>query len=130
MKISKKQNKINKQYGKTNKAMTSVLQQNQNKKIETKNKMPGALEIDFTKVKRKIRSAPGSAKTSPKTSPTLNRRGWTGFGRPKKKKPLDISTPNLTKSKLESNTFLSSSRLNIALCSAFLSYFFLGSKKK
>ena len=33
--------------------------------------MPGVLEIDFTKVKRKIRSAPGSAKTSP----TLTRKG-------------------------------------------------------
>ena len=33
--------------------------------------MPGVLEIDFTKVKRKIRSAPGSAKTSP----TLPRKG-------------------------------------------------------
>ena len=103
--------------------MTSVILQNQNKKIDTKNKMPGALEIDFTKVKRKIRSAPGSAKTSPKTSPTLNRRGWTGFGRPKKKKPLDISTPNLTKSKLESNSLLSSSRLNLVLCVAFYHIF-------
>ena len=36
-----------------------------------KKAMPGVLDIDFTKVKRKIRSAPGSAKTSP----TLTRKG-------------------------------------------------------
>ena len=70
--------------------------------------MPGVLEIDFTKVKRKIRSAPVSAKTSPKTSPTHNRRVWSGFGRAKKTKKSQISTPNLTKivtsSSLESNS--------------------------
>ena len=59
--------------------------------------MPGVLDIDFTKVKRKIRSAPVSAKTSPKNSPTCNRKVWSGFGRAKKNKKSQISTPNLTK---------------------------------
>ena len=65
-------------------------------------KMPGTLDIDLKKVKRKIKSAPGTPKLSP-SSPVLQ-QGWVKaahFGKNKKK-----STPNLnlTNSRLELRT--------------------------
>ena len=72
--------------------------------------MPGALEIDFTKVRRKIRSVPASPKQSPKS----DRK--SGFTR-KTKKFIAVSTPctPLSGSRLDLRQFLRSDRSVISL---------------
>ena len=74
--------------------------------------MPGTLDIDFTKVKRKIRSVPGSPKQSP-TSSSISRgaggllmiqRGWgkSGFGKLKiKKTSVSATSTPLVHSRLD-----------------------------
>ena len=68
--------------------------------------MPGALDLDFSKVKRKIRSVPGSPKGSSSPSPG-SIKAWTvaSFVRVsrKHKKLVPNSTPDLNKDMINNN---------------------------
>ena len=78
--------------------------------------MPGALDIDFTKVGRKIRSVPGSPKGSPKSGKK------SGFRR-KSKKFIASSTPctPISGSRLDLRTFLSGDKTGNSVHSVSLS---------
>ena len=73
--------------------------------------MPGALEIDFTKVKRKIRSVPGSPKHSPGSGKSHR------FIRKTKQKVIAVSTPctPVSGSRLDLRQFLSGDRRGISI---------------
>ena len=78
--------------------------------------MPGALDIDFTKVGRKIRSVPASPKSSPKSGKK------SGFRR-KSKKFIASSTPctPISGSRLDLRQFLSGDKTRNSLNSVSLS---------
>ena len=89
---------------------------NHNKKLSKQqkrivSKMPGALEIDFTKVRRKIRSVPGSPKSGSSKSSRFSRKS-------KQQKVFAISTPCTPvtgSSKLDLRQFLSGDRRGISI---------------
>ena len=73
--------------------------------------MPGALDIDFSKVRRKIRSVPGSPKQNSPTNSSNPKSGggWSKFGKFGKK-----STPNINVSQSQTLPHLALNSYDLA----------------